>query len=305
MIKKTNLLLQFYTFITEQKILLFIFCLPIFVLALTLARVYFSMDLISNPLFCFMLIIELATLFIVLVSNLIFFLQSLYLYFTNSQTFLSTFFDTLKKFEKIKKAFLIGYTFSFSVPIKVLTTSNHPLFTVLVTLTNIFFVWVFSLHYFLIIYWIVVFSFLIDAFYLCFIFPNIINIFINKNIDLLFGNDDVFKKEYCNFFFGQNFKKKCFYQILQAIGTFGILYFLSYKESLELIEIEKIILELQDNTLDCQNLFLKDNNYSDVDSYIANRAKYKNELKLNNTTYLKIKILLKEYISNFLNNKIL
>ena len=75
MIKKTNLLLQFYTFIKEQKILLFIFCLPIFVLALTLARVYFSMDLISNPLFCFMLIIELATLFIVLVSNLIFFFK--------------------------------------------------------------------------------------------------------------------------------------------------------------------------------------------------------------------------------------
>ena len=162
-------------------------------------------------------------------------------------------------------------------------------------------VWVFSLHFFLIIYWIVVFLFLVDAFYLFFIFPNIINIFINKNIDLLFGNDTGFKKEYFNFFVGQNFKKRCFYKILQAIVSFSILYFLSYKESLELVDIEKMILDLQDTNAECQNFSSKETDYSDIDAYLANLEKHKNQLKLDHTTYLRIKIILKEYIINFLN----
>jgi hypothetical protein len=113
------------------------------------------------------------------------------------------------------------------VPLKVITTIDYPIFTILLTLTNIFLVWVFSLHFFLIIYWIVVFLFLVDAFYLFFIFPNIINIFINKNIDLLFGNDTGFKKEYFNFFVGQNFKKRCFY--FGLINCFQFLMCFRYK----------------------------------------------------------------------------
>jgi hypothetical protein len=89
--KKKDFFLQFYNFIKQQKILLFIFFLPIFVLVLILARLYFSIDLISNPLIFIFLTIEVATSFMVLFSNLTFLIQSIYLYFTTNQIFLNTF----------------------------------------------------------------------------------------------------------------------------------------------------------------------------------------------------------------------
>jgi hypothetical protein len=152
MLKNTNLFLDFFNFIKEQKILLFIFCLPIFVLALILARVYFSIDLISNPLIFLLLTIEVSTSFMILFSNLTFLIQSIYLYFTNNQIFLSIFFETLKRLDNFKKISLLCYTFFFIIPLKVITTIDYPVFTILLTLTNIFLVWVFSLHFFLIIY---------------------------------------------------------------------------------------------------------------------------------------------------------
>ena len=302
MLKNTNLFLHFYDFIKEQKILLFIFCLPIFVLALILARLYFSIDLLSNPLILFVLSIEFASFFIILISNSIFCIQNIYLYFTNNQTFLITFFKNLKKIENFKKVSLLFYTFSFSVPIKVLFTIKHPIFNILTTLTTVFFVWVFSLHFFLFLYWTVMFYLLFDAFYYYYFYANVVNFFKNNNIDNLFGENKDFKMEYCDFFFGTNFKTKCFYKILHFILSFSILYICYSQELLEWGYIDKIVVYLQDNDPELLDLPSIEKDSSETNTYFKNLNQLQDEIILTSTTFLKIKKILKKKITNFLTN---
>jgi hypothetical protein len=294
--KKT--FLNLINFILDHNIMFIIVTLPLLFLVSGLIRISIGINLISDPAFFMVLIGEVVSFFLIFSYNLFFLIRIVFIKNNVYNAFFSLFLKNLKTYDMYQKILLISHTLFYSIPIKNILSFKNPIFTIITTIMNIFFVWLFSLHLFFGVYLVFILSLLFEGFLFYRFFSKNISFLKNITVNIFFNTDNTFRVEYLTFFYTETFHIRCFYKILQLLFSCLILFFINCQEASELDNVRTILSDLKKDNPQIFDVPITDNPESDSDCYDRNLNIVKQNLILEKTTFLKTKKVLTEFVYN-------
>jgi hypothetical protein len=210
--------------------------------------------------------------------------------------FFSLFYKNLKTYNIFQKIALISHTVFYAIPIKTILSFKNPIFTIITTITNIFLVWLFSLHLFFGVYLVFILTILFEGFLFYKFFSKNISFLKKITFNIFFDTDNIFKVEYLNFFYTENFQIKCLYKILQLLLSCFILFIIYYQETIEFEIVQTILSDLKKQTPQIFDLPTDNHLGSVFDNYNKNLNMMEQKIILENTVFLKTKKLLTEFV---------
>jgi hypothetical protein len=292
--KKT--FLNLINFILDHNVILISITLPLLFMVFGLVRVFLGINLMSDPSFFLVVSSEVVSFFLLLYYNFTFFIKAIFITNEKSSMFFSLFYKNLKTYNIFQKIALISHTVFYAIPIKTILSFKNPIFTIITTITNIFFVWLFSLHLFFGVYLVFILTILFEGFLFYIFFSKNISFLKKITFNIFFGMDNIFKVEYLNFFYTENFQIKCLYKILQLLLSCFILFIIYYQETIELEIVQTILSDLKKQTPQIFDLPTDNHLGSVFDNYNKNLNMIEQKIILENTVFLKTKKLLTEFV---------